>query len=79
MNPDRESRLTEIFRRLFSLPELVLTDDLTARDVPGWDSLNHVTLLIEVEREFGLRFTSHEIEALRSVGDLKTLIETKVR
>ena len=79
MDPDREGRLTEIFRRLFSLPELVLEDGLTARDVPGWDSLNHVTLLIEVEREFGLRFTSREIEALQRVGDLKALIETKVR
>lgn len=78
MDAERERRLTEIFRKLFSLPALVLRDDLTARDVPGWDSLNHVTLMIEVEHEFGLRFSSSEIGALGSVGDLKALIEAKV-
>ena len=78
MDAERERRLTEIFRKLFSLPALVLRDDLTARDVPGWDSLNHVTLMIEVEREFGLCFSSSEIGALASVGDLKALIEAKL-
>ncbi len=79
MDPDHERRLTAIFRRLFCLPELVLEDGLTAREVPGWDSLNHVTLLIEVEREFGLRFSSREIEGLERVGDLKALIESRLR
>jgi acyl carrier protein len=78
MDAERERRLTGIFRRLFSLPTLVLRDDLTARDVPGWDSLNHVTLMIEIEREFGLRFTSAEIGALANVGALKALIESKM-
>lgn len=78
MDAGREHRLTRIFRALFSLPELELRDDLTARDVPGWDSLNHVTLMIEIEREFDLRFTSSEIGALGSVGDLKRLIDTKL-
>lgn len=78
MDAERERRLTQIFRTLFSLPALELRDELTARDVPGWDSLNHVTLMIEVEREFGLRFSSSEIGALGSVGDLKRLIDAKL-
>jgi acyl carrier protein len=77
MQPDRLSRLTEVFRRVFHQPSLALHDALTARDVPGWDSLNHVTLMIEVEREFGLRFSSAEIEALRRVGDLVALVDRK--
>lgn len=78
MDAERERRLTEIFRKLFNLPTLALRDDLTARDVPGWDSLNHVTLMIEIEREFGLRFTSAEIGTLTQVGDLKALVEAKM-
>jgi acyl carrier protein len=72
-----EQRLTEIFRGLFGLPSLVLRDELTARDVPGWDSLNHVSLMVEVEGAFGVRFSSDEIAALQCVGDLKALIERK--
>lgn len=78
MDAARERQLTEIFRGLFGLPSLVLRDELTARDVPGWDSLNHVSLMVEVERSFGLRFSSDEIASLRCVGDLKTLIERKL-
>lgn len=77
MDVDSERRLTGIFRSLFGLPSLVLRDELTARDVPGWDSLNHVSLMVEVENAFGLRFTSDEIAALNCVGDLKALIERK--
>jgi acyl carrier protein len=79
MDAEREQRLTAIFRRVFHQPTLVLRDELSARDVPGWDSLNHVTLMIEVEREFGLRLRSAEVEALQCVGDLKALIERKSR
>ncbi len=78
MDPQRERRLGEIFRSLFGLPSLVLRDDLTARDVPGWDSLNHVSLMVEVESCFGLRFSSDEIASLHCVGDLKALIERKL-
>ncbi len=77
MDADSERRLTEIFRGLFGLPSLVLRDELTARDVPGWDSLNHVSLMVEVEGAFSVRFTSDEIAALSCVGDLKALIERK--
>lgn len=77
MDARSEQRLTEIFRGLFGLPSLVLRDELTARDVPGWDSLNHVSLMVEVEGAFGVRFSSDEIAALQCVGDLKALIERK--
>jgi acyl carrier protein len=79
MEAERERRLTEVFRRVFHQPALELRDETSARDVPGWDSLNHVTLMIEVEREFGLRFSSREIEALSCVGDLKALIDARSR
>ncbi len=78
MDAERERRLTQVFRALFALPNLVLRDELTARDVPGWDSLNHVSLMVEVEREFGLRFSSDEVARLARVGDLKALIDAKL-
>ncbi len=78
MDAAREARLSAIFRTLFGLPSLVLRDELTARDVPGWDSLNHVSLMVEIESAFGLRFSSDEIAGLGCVGDLKTLIERKL-
>jgi acyl carrier protein len=77
MNPKDVDRLGNVFRTLFNDPGLELRDDLTARDVDGWDSLNHVNLMILIEEEFGVRFTTAEVSALQNVGELKALIAGK--
>lgn len=77
MTTTDSSRLTGIFRTLFNDPGLELRDDLTARDVVGWDSLNHVNLMILIEEEFGVRFSTGEVSALQDVGELKRLLAAK--
>jgi acyl carrier protein len=77
MSPRDEGRLAGIFRTLFNDPSLALRDDLTARDVDGWDSLNHVNLMILIEEEFGVRFTTAEVSGLQDVGELKRLLAAK--
>jgi len=77
MIPTDTYRLAGIFRTLFNDPGLELRDDLTARDVAGWDSLNHVNLMILIEEEFGVRFTTGEVSALQDVGELKRLLAAK--
>ena len=78
MNPERTGKLTKIFRTLFNQDDLVLRDDLAAEDVPGWDSLNHVNLIIQIEQEFGIRFSNEEVTSLQNVGQLQELIEAKL-
>ena len=73
-----EARLTNVFRAIFKRADLVLRDELTARDVPGWDSLNHINLIIQTEQEFRIRFSNAEVTTLRNVGDLKRLIDVKL-
>lgn len=77
MTPQDTSRLAGIFRTLFNDPGLELRDDLTARDVDGWDSLNHVNLMILIEDEFRVRFTTSEVSSLQDVGELKRLLAAK--
>jgi acyl carrier protein len=67
-------RLTEIMRDIFDEDDLEYADTLTADDVEGWDSLSHVRFLVEVEKRFGLRFTSGEIDGLKNVGELLDVI-----
>jgi acyl carrier protein len=79
LKPEDEARLAEIFRTLFNNPALQLKNELTANDVPGWDSFNHINLVMYVEEEFGIHFTTREIAALRNVGEFKILIAGKLR
>ena len=69
--------LNEVFRSVFDDPELTVSPDTTAKDVPGWDSIMHITLVIEVESQFNVKFQMAEIEKLRNVGDLITMLVAK--
>jgi acyl carrier protein len=73
-----EAILTDVFRTLFRRPDLELRDDLTAKQVPGWDSLNHVNLIIQIEEELGIKFRNDEVARLANVGELKRLVHEKV-
>jgi acyl carrier protein len=78
LNAADEAKLTDIFRTLFNDPSLILRDDLTAPDVAGWDSFNHINLVMQIEEDFGLRFTTDEIVSLKDVGEFKALVARKL-
>jgi len=70
-------KLTAIFRDVFDNDDLVARPDLTADEVPDWDSLSHVRLILTVVREFRTQFSAAEIAELKNVGDLATLLRRK--
>jgi len=70
--------LTGIFKEVFDNPSLVLRDDLTAAHVENWDSLNHIDLIVAVERKFRIKFTTREVTSLKNVGELAELVQKKV-
>ena len=78
MNGQQLEKLTDIFRTLFNDPDLVLRDELVATDVPGWDSFNHVNLMIIIEQEFGVKFTNEEVVKMQNVADLKNVLKGKL-
>lgn len=72
-------RIQEIFREVFDEDDLVIERSTTARQVPAWDSLMHVTLMISVEKSFGIRFRSGDVAGLKDVGALVDLVERMTR
>ena len=68
-------RLQEIFRTVMEDGDLILTDDLTAADVPNWDSLAQVSLMFTIETEFGLQFDDDQLASLNNVGELRRFVE----
>jgi acyl carrier protein len=55
-----------------------LKDDTTADEVPGWDSLSHVNVILDIEKEFQIRFKSIEVLKLKNIGDLQKLVDSKL-
>ncbi len=79
--PPLRTDLESVFRRLFDDDELILTDDMSAEDVDGWDSMAHINLIIAVEKRFNVKFAASEIAELgkrgQTVGSMIRMLETK--
>ena len=67
----------DIFRDILDDEEIVLEDSTTADDVEGWDSLTHIQLIVAIEKQFKIKFTSKEILSWRNVGEMLDSIAAK--
>lgn len=70
-------KLTAIFHEIFKDDTLVLSDEMTSNDVEKWDSLTHMLMISTVEERFGIKFKLKELNKLKSVGDMISVIESK--
>lgn len=66
--------VTEIFRDVFDDDDLEIVDSTNAEDIEDWDSLEHINLVINMEKKFGLKFNLKEVGELKNVGEMVDLI-----
>ena len=64
------AKVTEVIRDLFDEYEGPVTMETTANDVPQWDSLSHVRLMVMIEMELGVHFSTSEMQSFKNLGDL---------
>lgn len=67
-------RLNEVFQDVFDDEELEVSDETTAADVDGWDSLMHITLIEAVEDEFDINFDMKTVVKMKNVGEMVDFI-----
>jgi acyl carrier protein len=72
-------KITEIFREVFGDKNIVINDEMTAADVENWDSLTHMLMITKVEDELGIKFKLKELNRLKKVGDLISIVESKLQ
>lgn len=68
-------RLNEVFQDVFGNDTLTVSDDTTAKDVDGWDSLRHISLLAAIEDEFDIEFSMGQTVKMKNVGEMVDFIE----
>lgn len=71
-------KLTEIFIDVLDNDSIVLSEATTAADIEEWDSLSHIQLIVAVEKNFKVKFTSAEISGFKNVGDLANTVQAKL-
>ena len=63
-------KLNEVFQDVFDDEDITVNDSTVASDVDGWDSLEHINIIVAVERCFGIKFTMGETTGLKNVGEM---------
>jgi len=76
-SPKIYEELRQIVCDVFMSDDLALSPETTAKDVPGWDSFKMVEIIVTVEERFGVQITSRDVDRLRNLGDLVTMISDK--
>jgi acyl carrier protein len=71
-------RVSQIVGGTLDVEDLSLSPSMTAEDVPGWDSLAHVQIMVAIEQAFKIRFRTGEIAAIANVGDLVKRVEMRL-
>jgi acyl carrier protein len=71
-------RLAEIFNDVFFRDDIVLKAETTAADITGWDSMKQIEIILSVEERFGVKLTTKEVDSLKKVGDLASVVMRKV-
>lgn len=74
-SPDVAAKLKHLIAHLFKVSPDELSDQTGPGDVPGWDSLGHVTLMVEVQKQFGTHVPVEDAIEVESIADLVAVLE----
>lgn len=72
-----KEQLQEVFREVFDDEEIVIFEEMTAKDIEDWDSLMHIQLIVAIEKAFQVKFSTKDVKNIKNVGEFMALIERK--
>lgn len=67
-------KLKQLFSEVFGAPLDTITDTLELKDIPTWDSMNHMVLIDRLESTFLVQLSGDEIADMKTVGDARRAI-----
>jgi len=70
-------RVAEVFASTLKIEKNLISDDTAPDDTPQRDSLAAMDLALAIEDEFGVKLTTRDILAMRSVGLVKKVLRSK--
>ncbi len=72
------AEVTDIFRDVFDDDTLIIVDETNSEDIEDWDSLEHINLVVMMEKRFNMKFDLKEVGKLANVGEMVDLIQRKM-
>ncbi|MCX7109370.1 MAG: acyl carrier protein [Proteobacteria bacterium] len=78
MDDNLEQSIKRVMSDILNIPEEMITEDTASDNTEGWDSANHIQLVIALEEEFSISFDVKEFEALLSFADIYEMVQAKI-
>ncbi len=72
-------QVNDVFIDILDNEEIKINYTTTANDIEEWDSLNHIQLIVAIEKHFNIRFTSTEFKSWNDVGEMIDCITEKLK
>lgn len=73
-----ENRIKNILSIIFEIPKEDISNDSNPKSIDNWDSLNHINMIVSIEKEFNIYFDDFEIEKLVSVDKIIEIVKLKM-
>lgn len=70
-------QLEELFGAVLEVAPAQLSDETSQASLRGWDSMAHINLVTGLEEVYGVRFSTDEIQGLKSLGDARRMLRSK--
>lgn len=72
-----DKRLEKIIREVFPIEEETIDENWTSDDIPDWDSVGHLNLIMEIEKEFDIKIEIEEMFEVEKLGDITKILKKK--
>ncbi len=72
-----DKRLEKVIRGVFPIEEETIDENWTSDDIPDWDSVGHLNLIMEIEKEFDIKIEIEEMFEVEKLGDISRILKKK--
>jgi acyl carrier protein len=72
-------KLNKVFQDVFDDESITVKQETTAADIEDWDSLEHINLVVAIEREFDMKFKMAEVTTMKNVGEMVEIIISRTQ
>ena len=72
------TKVREAFKDAFDIDPQLVSMETNASDIPGWDSVGHLSLASSLEQVFGISLDVDELMEMESVREIVRIITTKL-
>ena len=66
--------LKKILSDTLGIAESEIRDDSSAQNIPAWDSVAHLNIVLSLEGSYGVSFTPEEITEMTSLGKIRAAL-----